>query len=66
MEKRLMTINFFLLNEENIQQLLASINNAEGKKAIEIYLKERMDSEPGTRRVDAILRGLLKIGETVL
>lgn len=54
------------LNKTDIRRLLASINNAQDRKAIEAYLQELMDSNLGSRRVDAILRGVLKIGETLL
>jgi hypothetical protein len=56
----------FKLNKREIQKLLTLINNAEDRSATESYLQGLMDSNPDKRRLHAILRGMLNIGETVL
>ena len=59
-------MKYFKISEHDVQQLLTTIKNAEDRKAIKAYLQALMNSKPGTKRVDAILRSLLKIGETVI
>jgi hypothetical protein len=67
------------LNKKEVRKLLNSIRNAEDKKAVKLYLQELMDANSGkttrdgnikrkkaNQLLDAIVRGGLKIGETVL
>jgi len=59
-------MKYVKISKHDVQQLLILINSAKDRKTGEGFLQGLMDPRSGNRRVDAILRSVLKIGETVL